>query len=186
MRVLQSVAGSPTCCRRQSLDLRFMPFWQLYSGSTTCHPRPLRVPATEKVLENPSLPAALSPVLLRSVFLALGIWAAWTAAASDPTLPLGACLAFAAWKIYDKRSKRSPGGWAVWLAPVVAAAACRLCRKRSPDGRAAVLGTVAGFLTAVTACRWSSKRSSKCPGITSPHLRSMGAPAASRALITAP
>lgn len=62
-----------------------------------------------------------------SVFLALGIWAAWTAAASDPTLPLGACLAFAAWKIYDKRSKRSPdgpfwGGNAMWgaLAATVA------------------------------------------------------------------
>ena len=45
-----------------------------------------------------------------SVFLLLGIWAAWTAAASDPTLPLGAALAFAAWKLYDKRSKRNPGG----------------------------------------------------------------------------
>lgn len=86
------------------------------SGSTTCHPRPPRDPATEKVLEHPSEPPAMFPVLLRSVFLALGIWAAWTAAASDPTLPLGACLAFAAWKIYDKRSKRSPGGWQPCLA----------------------------------------------------------------------
>lgn len=48
-----------------------------------------------------------------SIFLALGIWAGWTAAASDPTLPLGAALAFAAWKLYDKRNKRNPGvgGW---------------------------------------------------------------------------
>lgn len=45
-----------------------------------------------------------------SVFLALGIWAGWTAAASDPTLPLGAALAFAAWKLYDKRNKRNPDG----------------------------------------------------------------------------
>ena len=45
-----------------------------------------------------------------SIFVALGAWAAWTAAASDPTLPLGAALAFAAWKLYDKRNKRNPGG----------------------------------------------------------------------------
>ncbi|EFN59567.1 hypothetical protein CHLNCDRAFT_132902 [Chlorella variabilis] len=45
-----------------------------------------------------------------SVFVALGVWAGWTAAASDPTLPLGAALAFAAWKLYDKRNKRNPDG----------------------------------------------------------------------------
>jgi hypothetical protein len=45
-----------------------------------------------------------------SIFVALGAWAAWTAEASDPTLPLGAALAFAAWKLYDKRNKRNPGG----------------------------------------------------------------------------
>lgn len=51
-----------------------------------------------------------------SIYIALGIWAAWTAAASDPTLPLGATLAFAAWKLYDKRVKRSPGEGGRWLA----------------------------------------------------------------------
>ena len=54
-----------------------------------------------------------------SIFLALGAWAAWQAASSDPTLPLGAAISFCAWKLYDKRSKRSPdgphwGGNAVW------------------------------------------------------------------------
>lgn len=44
-----------------------------------------------------------------SVFVLLGIWAAWQATTTDPTLPLGACLAYAVWKIYDKRVKRSPG-----------------------------------------------------------------------------
>lgn len=45
-----------------------------------------------------------------AIYVALGIWAGWTAAASDPTLPLGAALAVAVWKLYDKRNKRNPGG----------------------------------------------------------------------------
>lgn len=54
-----------------------------------------------------------------SVFVALGLWAAWQAASSDPTLPLGAALCFCAWKLYDKRAKRNPdgphlGGSPVW------------------------------------------------------------------------
>ncbi len=57
---------------------------------------------------EPSVPAT-TLVNDGSVFVALGIWAAWTAAASDPTLPLGGALAFAAWKLYDKRNKRNPG-----------------------------------------------------------------------------
>lgn len=58
---------------------------------------------------EPSVPAT-TLVNDGSVFVALGVWAAWTAAASDPTLPLGAALAFAAWKLYDKRNKRNPDG----------------------------------------------------------------------------
>lgn len=54
-----------------------------------------------------------------SIFLALGLWAAWQAASSDPTLPLGAAICFCAWKLYDKRNKRNPdgphlGGSPVW------------------------------------------------------------------------
>lgn len=54
-----------------------------------------------------------------SIFVALGVWAAWQAASSDPTLPLGAAICFCAWKLYDKRSKRDPegphlGGSPVW------------------------------------------------------------------------
>lgn len=45
-----------------------------------------------------------------SIFVALGLWAAWQAASSDPTLPLGAALCFCAWKLYDKRNKRNPDG----------------------------------------------------------------------------
>jgi ATP-dependent HslUV protease ATP-binding subunit HslU len=45
-----------------------------------------------------------------SIFLALGLWAAWQAASSDPTLPIGAALCFCAWKLYDKRNKRNPDG----------------------------------------------------------------------------
>ena len=45
-----------------------------------------------------------------SIFVALGLWAAWQAASSDPTLPLGAAICFCAWKLYDKRSKRDPDG----------------------------------------------------------------------------
>jgi hypothetical protein len=45
-----------------------------------------------------------------SIFAALGLWAAWQAASSDPTLPLGAAVAFCAWRLYDKRMKRDPDG----------------------------------------------------------------------------
>jgi hypothetical protein len=45
-----------------------------------------------------------------SIFLALALWAAWQAASSDPTLPLGAAVCFCAWKLYDKRNKRNPDG----------------------------------------------------------------------------
>eukprot|EP00890_Picochlorum_soloecismus_P000935 jgi/Picsp_1/1842/NSC_05309-R1_protein len=44
------------------------------------------------------------------IFLALALWAAWQAASSDPTLPLGAAVCFCAWKLYDKRNKRNPDG----------------------------------------------------------------------------
>ena len=45
-----------------------------------------------------------------SIFAALGLWAGWQAASSDPTLPIGAALCFCAWKLYDKRNKRNPDG----------------------------------------------------------------------------
>lgn len=45
-----------------------------------------------------------------SIFAALGAWAGWQAASSDPTLPMGAAIAFCAWKLYDKRNKRNPDG----------------------------------------------------------------------------
>lgn len=45
-----------------------------------------------------------------SIFVALGLWAGWQAASSDPTLPIGAALCFCAWKLYDKRNKRNPDG----------------------------------------------------------------------------
>lgn len=45
-----------------------------------------------------------------SIFVALALWAAWQAASSDPTLPLGAAVCFCAWKLYDKRNKRNPDG----------------------------------------------------------------------------
>ena len=35
-----------------------------------------------------------------SIFLGLALWAAWQAASSDPTLPLGGAVAFCAYKIY--------------------------------------------------------------------------------------
>ena len=58
-----------------------------------------------------------------SIFLALGLWAAWQASSSDPTLPIGAAICFCAWKLYDKRNKRDPdgphwGGSPVWGALV--------------------------------------------------------------------
>lgn len=58
-----------------------------------------------------------------SIFLALGLWAAWQAASSDPTLPVGAAICFCAWKLYDKRNKRDPdgphwGGSPIWGALV--------------------------------------------------------------------
>lgn len=39
-----------------------------------------------------------------SIFLGLALWAAWQAASSDPTLPLGAAVAFCAYKIYGTRA----------------------------------------------------------------------------------
>ncbi|KAI3429256.1 hypothetical protein D9Q98_005353 [Chlorella vulgaris] len=76
---------------------------------------------------EPSVPG---PTLVNdgAIYVALGIWAGWTAAASDPTLPLGAALAVAVWKLYDKRNKRNPegpfwGGNPIWgsLAAIVGA-----------------------------------------------------------------
>ena len=72
---------------------------------------PLSRSLWQRVRQNfePSVPG---PTLVNdgSVFVALGLWAAWTATASDPTLALGAALAFCAWRLYDKRNKRNPGG----------------------------------------------------------------------------
>ncbi|KAK9817257.1 hypothetical protein WJX72_011944 [[Myrmecia] bisecta] len=45
-----------------------------------------------------------------SIFVALGIWAAWQSASADPTLPLGAAICFCAWRLFDKRRKRNPDG----------------------------------------------------------------------------
>lgn len=53
-----------------------------------------------------------------SIFVALGIWAAWQAASSDPTLPIGAAICFCAWKLYDKRSKRDPDGPHIGGSPI--------------------------------------------------------------------
>lgn len=58
---------------------------------------------------EPSVPAT-TLVNDGSIFVALGLWAAWQAASSDPTLPIGAALCFCAWKLYDKRNKRNPDG----------------------------------------------------------------------------
>ena len=56
-------------------------------------------------------PSVSTPVLVNdgSIFVALGVWAAWQATSSDPTLPLGAAICFSCWKLYDKRTKRNPG-----------------------------------------------------------------------------
>ena len=45
-----------------------------------------------------------------SIFAALGVWAAVQIQAADPTLPLGAALAFCAWRLLDKRKNRNPDG----------------------------------------------------------------------------
>lgn len=47
----------------------------------------------------------------------------WFQATVDPTLPLGAAIAFCAWKLFDKRKRRNPdgpymGGSPVWGALV--------------------------------------------------------------------
>ena len=36
--------------------------------------------------------------------------AGWQSAAADPTLPLGAAVAFSVWRFFDKRRKRNPDG----------------------------------------------------------------------------
>lgn len=53
------------------------------------------------------------------VYLALAVWAGWQSSIAEPTLPLGGALAYAVWKVYDKRTKRNPegpfwGGSALW------------------------------------------------------------------------
>ena len=45
--------------------------------------------------------------------------AGWQSRAADPTLPLGAAVAFSVWRFFDKRRKRNPegpfwGGSPVW------------------------------------------------------------------------
>ena len=88
-----------------------------------------------------------------SVFVALGVWAGWTAAASDPTLPLGAALAFAAWKLYDKRNKRNPG------------AARRLCGLMPPvAGRGLSLRAPAAWWGRACAGRGVLRRGWACRG----------------------
>lgn len=41
-----------------------------------------------------------------TVFVALGLWAAWQSASSDPTLPLGAAICYCGYKLYEKRQRR--------------------------------------------------------------------------------
>ena len=48
-----------------------------------------------------------------------GYRAGWQSRAADPTLPLGAAVAFSVWRFFDKRRKRNPegpfwGGSPVW------------------------------------------------------------------------
>ena len=62
-----------------------------------------------KQLFEPSVPVT-TLVNDGSIFFALGLWAAWQAASSDPTLPIGGAICFCAWKLYDKRLKRNPDG----------------------------------------------------------------------------
>lgn len=63
-------------------------------------------------IRNRMEPSVSSTTLVNdgSIFVALGLWAAWQAASADPTLPLGAALCFCVWKLYDKRNKRDPDG----------------------------------------------------------------------------
>ncbi|KAL6770751.1 CGL73 [Auxenochlorella protothecoides x Auxenochlorella symbiontica] len=54
-----------------------------------------------------------------TVFLVLAVWAGWQSLAAEPTLPLCGALAYAVWKLYDKRTRRDPdgpffGGNAIW------------------------------------------------------------------------
>jgi hypothetical protein len=54
-----------------------------------------------------------------AIFVALGIWAAWGYAVSDPAIPTAIAIAYCIYKFYDKRNKRDPegphwGGSPIW------------------------------------------------------------------------
>lgn len=72
-----------------------------------------------------------------------GARAGWQSAAADPTLPLGAAVAFSVWRFFDKRRKRNPDGPFWGGSPVWGALASTL------------LGLFFGFLVRAAGHRWA-------------------------------
>ena len=60
--------------------------------------------------------------------------AAWQTQTADPSLPVGAAIAFSVWRLFDKRKKRAPEGTDLGRSPIWGALGVTL------------LGLVAGFL----------------------------------------
>ena len=60
--------------------------------------------------------------------------AAWQTQSADPSLPVGAAIAFSVWRLFDKRKKRAPEGTDLGRSPIWGALGVTL------------LGLVLGFL----------------------------------------
>ncbi len=89
---------------------------------------PEKVSIVQRVKElfEPSV-SSVTLVNEGSIFLGLALWAAWQAASSDPTLPLGGAVCFCAWKLYEKRNRRNPDGPYWGNSPIWGALVTTIC-----------------------------------------------------------
>ncbi|BDA48385.1 probable protein CHAPERONE-LIKE PROTEIN OF POR1, chloroplastic [Coccomyxa sp. Obi] len=53
-----------------------------------------------------------------SIFVMMGLWAAWQTSTADPSLPVGAALCFSVWRLFDKRKKRAPESGDLGRSPI--------------------------------------------------------------------
>ena len=55
-----------------------------------------------------------------SYYAASSAWhrAAWQTQSADPSLPVGAAIAFSVWRLFDKRKKRAPEGTDLGRSPI--------------------------------------------------------------------